>query len=411
MRKYFILIIILGLVSHNHIHAKIITNNISTESPELNSGSKKLKGLVVLIDFPDQPGWLSKERAEKLLNKKKYREGSVNRTVREYWLEQSRNEIDITHDVTGYYRAPHPLSWYKERDWRTAILLFKDALDWMVKEYPDYKWNSLSLAEGDLATQKGEEGSFLSINFIPSASFPGAGATHHLDWTAPNGVKTRQIVGITVTRRKEDGVNLFGFNHELGHSIFGIPDTYDTDGSSHGTGVYTVMSGNKPDVEPLGAPFLAEKGWVEVIDIEKSEIIILKEDGDVVARFKNPNNPDEYFVIEARNQSNIGNSSFPVPRGLIIWHVDNSIKSSNKIELREADSHYRVSVEQADGKFDLENKKNRGDSGDIYQTGDIFTVSSTPDSNWWSGKSSGLNINNIKFLSNNSISFEVNLFR
>lgn len=370
---------------------------------------KKIKGLVILIDFDEHPGWLTPERTENLLNGKGYREGSVNRSVREYWLEQSRGRYDIQHVVIGYYRAPHPVEWYREKDWKAGVELFKNALDWMVQSHPNFDWNSLSLAEDELATQEGEEGTFLSVNFIPSTNFPGSGATHHLKWKAPNGVESRQIVGITVTRRKENGINLFGFNHELAHSIFGIPDTYDTDGSSHGTGVYTLMSGNNCDVEPLGGPFIAEKGWVEVHDITSPKIYILEEDGDAMVRLKNPNNPKEYFLIEARNQAHIGNSSLPVPRGLIIWHIDNSIRTSNRIESLTPEEHYRVSIEQADGRYDLEKKINRSDTEDLYREGSEFSDETSPNSKWWNGDSSGLSISNIKFLSNNRISFEVNI--
>jgi len=61
------------------------------------------------------------------------------------------------------------------------------------------------------------------------------------------------------------------------------------------------------------------------------------------------------------------------------------------------ESHYFVSVEQADGRFDLERYKNSGDSTDAYYAGNAtsFTDTTVPNSKWWDGSPSGLNIVNI----------------
>lgn len=60
-----------------------------------------------------------------------------------------------------------------------------------------------------------------------------------------------------------------------------------------------------------------------------------------------------------------------------------------------AAKHYLCSIEQADNKFDLEKKVNGGDANDLFVAGNSFNDSSAPNSKWWDGTNSGLNISNI----------------
>lgn len=370
--------------------------------------AKKLRGLVVLIDFEDAPAKISLSRANDIFNTRGYRENGVNISVIDYFWLQSRGHIILEHDIFGPYRAPKPASWYNRKDatWRDGVALGKQALKWVLDQNPDYDWDSLSLEK---------DGTFLSINFETSVRIKGSGGTHYLgsDFVAPNGVKGGQFVGGSLQNPWNRHVNIFTFLHEFGHMIFGWPDTYDTQSNSHGTGIYSLMSGGRPDVEPIGAPFLVKEGWVEVVDVEnlKNGSITLKENGNTILRHCNPADPKEFFLFEARNKFITGNSNLPAERGLLIWHVDNNVRTANTREQMTLKEHYRVSIEQADGRFDLEKKVNRGDAGDLYSPGKEFTDTSTPNSRWWDGSSSGLTVNDIKFLKDDMISFRVSLER
>lgn len=365
------------------------------------------RGLVVLIDFPDQPANVALSRANNIINGAGYTEATVTSSLRDYWYRQSRGKIDITHDVFGYYRAPQTAAWYAAHPFAEFILLVKEALNWVVANNPGYDWNSLSLANGAMNRNGTEEGTFLSINFITTAWIPGTGGTHWLTgWTAPNGVPTQQIVGATFISPWDSNVNLFWLTHEQGHSIWGWPDTYDPTANSHGTGSYSLMSGNQGtgDIEPVGAPFLVAEKWVTVTDIS-NQTIVLTQDGNTVARFRNPIDTLDYFLIEARMKSTTGNLAFPVPRGLLIWHADDKVTTGNIYPQMTPAQHYRISVEQADGLFQLEGNSSRCDAGDIYLPGNVFNDASTPNAHWWNGTPSTLRISSIQFLSNHRISF------
>ena len=62
-----------------------------------------------------------------------------------------------------------------------------------------------------------------------------------------------------------------------------------------------------------------------------------------------------------------------------------------------AKSHYECSLEQADGRYDLERGANNGDGTDLFRAGvnDRFSDTTSPTSKWWDGTSSGLTISQI----------------
>ena len=142
-----------------------------------------LKGIVLLVDFADDPEDLEVERVDDLMNGIGYTEPDVPSSIRDYWMVQSRDSISLTHDIFGYYRAPETAEWYSEEPWTVVYDLLKDALDSLVVQNPDYDWDQLSLNDNP-----GFAGTFLSINIVTTAWVAGSGGTHYLpggEWEAP----------------------------------------------------------------------------------------------------------------------------------------------------------------------------------------------------------------------------------
>lgn len=81
-----------------------------------------------------------------------------------------------------------------------------------------------------------------------------------------------------------------------------------------------------------------------LLDVESNEKIIKLWTGGT--------NNDEYFLLEYRKKKGF-DANWP-NEGLLIYHIDDT-KLSNSDE-----GHYLVGVEQADGKQDLETKRNSG---------------------------------------------------
>jgi subtilisin-like proprotein convertase family protein len=101
----------------------------------------------------------------------------------------------------------------------------------------------------------------------------------------------------------------------------------------------------------------------------------------------------EYFLVE--NRRRFGRDASLPDEGLAIWHVDED--GDNSHEQMTSGSHYELSLEQADGLFQLERQRNQvGDQGDLF-AGPLarFADTTTPDSKWWNGTSSNLTIEQI----------------
>ncbi len=389
----------------------VLQFNIGVQSQ--TDSNIKYKGIAIYIDYPDVPAWIAPERLDSLINGMNYQEDGADRSWRKYWYEQSRRNVDFTHDIF-YYTAPQPSTYYESLGWQDGILLWKDALEWIIDNNPDYDWRSLSICDDDFDNLS--KGGLASVMVISSKWGPaGVGATHGPRWTLSNGIKINKIQGATLKAPWDTTpVDMFMCLHETGHAIFDFPDTYDTDsGTEHsgGTGFYSLMSGGKPDVEPIGGPFQAQYNWGYVVEPSAgSSTITLRADGDSVVVIRNPYDPMEYFTIEARKRSNIGNSLFPLNIGLLIWHSDFKVGTSNRLSDMTPQKHYRNSIEQADGKFELERSStNRGNRGDIYVPNKSFTDETVPDSKWWDGRPSNIEITDIVIIGHDHVQFSVSV--
>jgi hypothetical protein len=105
-------------------------------------------------------------------------------------------------------------------------------------------------------------------------------------------------------------------------------------------------------------------------------------------------NSTEYFILENRNKA--GRDQALPGSGLAIWHIDEL--GDNQNEQMTAARHYECSLEQGDGRHDLENDPNNyGDATDLFRV-DVnthFDDGTNPNSKWWDGTASGLDISEI----------------
>ena len=206
--------------------------------------------------------------------------------------------------------------------------------------------------------------------------------------------------------------------HEMGHDI-NWPDLYDTDGTSNGVGVWSIMgsgswgyvSGQFQGATPsLPDAFLKwYQGWltpeqitgsaagVQLQRIEDNQraVQILNNPGGVDWVFGSHSGTGEYFLLENRQLT--GYDAGLPGCGVLIWHIDETRTSSNSANA--TDSRRLDDIEQADGSNDLgPARRNKGDAGDPYpgSSGNrTFNASSNPTSNLYGGVASGVSVTNI----------------
>ena len=202
--------------------------------------------------------------------------------------------------------------------------------------------------------------------------------------------------------------------HEMGH-LLGLPDLYDTDGSSEGIGNWSVMaggvwnrvtrSGDSPALmDPWSKYFL---GWVTPTPVSGSltnQSIPASATNATIYQFLtgSPSAGGEYFLLE--NRQKIGYDTGLPGAGLLLWHIDES-QTTNENECIpggspacNAATHYKVAVLQADNAFNLERNQNRGDGGDPFPGTAInrsFTDSTSPNSKLYTSAYSGVSVTTI----------------
>lgn len=209
--------------------------------------------------------------------------------------------------------------------------------------------------------------------------------------------------------------------HEFGHAL-GLPDLYDTDGSSQGAGDWTVMaSGSWNGVSKGGdrpahfSPWEKWRlGWITPVAVSCSVSASLPASSNSPAGIYRlldgsaPGGTGEYFLVENRQNTSAYGFDDGLPgHGLLIWHVDEA-KSNNQQEcwpgpatpppLCTSAVHYRVAVVQADNLWELERKVDQGDAGDPFpgtSARTAFHASSTPSSRLYSGAGSGAAVSAI----------------
>lgn len=199
-------------------------------------------------------------------------------------------------------------------------------------------------------------------------------------------------------------MSLYTICHESGHMIYGYPDLYDYDGDSQGTGAYSLMSTVYNEKNPMPPdPYCRNiiSRWNLPINMNESSAgtkfaAVADNNGDSYSYKWSGNQSSEYFLIENIQRS--GRYADAPDAGLAIWHVDE--KGNNSKNEMTSGSHYLVSLEQADGNYDLERNVNGGNRGDLFRAGykDSFSSTTTPDSNWWNQWESGLELSQISNL-------------
>ncbi|KAA2240900.1 M6 family metalloprotease domain-containing protein [Chitinophaga agrisoli] len=356
------------------------------------------KAIVLLVDFSDRAAATGQAHYNSLLfSQGSYATGSM----RDFYKEASYGQLDVTGAVSGsggptagWFRAPSPKSYYTDGNFgfnaypKNAQKLAEDAID-LANPFVSFSQYD---NDGD---------GFVEALVIICAGSGGEQTGNTSDiWSHKWSITPKTVDGVKIDRyfmAPEDG-RVGVMAHELGHLLLGLPDLYDTDYSSRGTGNWDLMAGgswngggNTP-AHPT-AWCKVKCGWVNPSVIFNQELDITvrpyKDNKDIFKLPIGDVNSKEYYLIS--NRRKLGFDAGIPGEGLLIEHIDEN-KTNNTDE-----NHYLVDVEQADGLRHLNINANNGDANDPFPTASNsqFTISSSPSSKTYSGADSKVSVTNI----------------
>ncbi len=363
------------------------------------------KAILLLIDYPDQPFSHTNTEFNNLCNLNGYSVNGQAGSFKDFYYDVSYGNLTVNTDVLGWYTASQNKAYYGDESTTRATDLVREAVDAAEAagvDFSQYDGDGDGLADVIMVIHsgRGQEESGVAAD-IWSHRWALVAGGNHVNY---DGVWINDYIIQPEKYGPAQITNIGVLCHEFGHAL-GLPDLYDTDGSSEGIGRWCLMSSgswNNQGRTPahLSAWCKQELGWATPTVLTGSGSIpsMTYVDNAALMYRINTNNPTEYFLIENRQQFG-WDASLP-GEGLAIWHIDTDKTSlwpgSNSVN--NTDNNMGVHLEQADGNEDLNNDVNRGDAGDLFPgatNNTTFDCVSTPASSNYDGTNTGIAIATI----------------
>jgi M6 family metalloprotease-like protein len=336
--------------------------NVLKNAGLLTSKTGNMKLLVLLIRFPDKKNEFSQTAFSEFMNKPGF---SGTGSFRDFYLQASAGKFDVNSDVYGWFVAKNNQAYYgiDNGDDRAAELV-AEAID-----AAEAAGVNFSVYDND---KDGKVDHLMVVHSGMGAEE--AGITTNIwshTWSLFYG--SRNYDGVTIGNytilpetRDYGMVGIGVFCHEFGHFL-GIPDLYDissADGISEGLGNWCLMGTgswlNHERTPSMLSAWVRERlGWISPVIIRSPGDYKLSpaSSGTQCYKLLTPN-MNEYFLVENRYKSGF-DSALP-GSGLAVFHINNS-RYGNYDE-----KHKLVDLEEADGRTDLDDAVNKGDTGDVF---------------------------------------------
>ena len=321
--------------------------------------------LCILMQYPDQLMVKTKQEFENLLNVVGYNTGGASGSFKDFYLEASYNQLNMTCVVIGPYTSANNMSYYANR----ASTLLSEGLSAANAEFDFSPYDT----DGDgyidgihmIFAGYGQESTGNTSNIWSHMSYMSSSPL-------VDGVRGR-LYACSPELRGSGGTNLTHVGvvcHEFGH-VLGAPDYYDTNdntgGSYDGTGQWDLMAsgswngGGALPAHPNGYVKTHDYGWASATVLNEPNTITLKNaafNSDSYYRVDTKTN-GEYFLIE--NRQKVGFDAQLPGQGMVIYHVHKDIGgiSSNVVNATHPQKMYPV---------------NAGATSDAVETGNYGTI-------------------------------------
>lgn len=416
-------------------HQPRISTLTTTFQPRLataNIGQKR--GLVILVEFSDYPMVTenSQQEFDRLFNEEGYSKNRHMGSVRDYFRDQSYNQLTIDFDVVGPYRLPHEMSYYGKNkedgfDLRPGTMAAEACL--LANRdvnFRQYDWNKDGAVDQVFIIYAGYSESWGA----PSTTI----WPHKWQISESEYNKALRLDGVVVDTyacgselRNASGKVMDGIGtaaHEFSHCL-GLYDFYNTDSnaSSFGMGNWSILD-NGCYNGPIGyegnvpAAYTAYEryyvGWLQPTPLDRPAVIngllpITQQPQAYIIR--NPGNPDEFFMLE--NIQKTSWNTYADGHGMLVTHIDYDAEVWEENRVNADPSHQRYTIVPADNALIHSAYSNAGDPYPGTRANWSLTDSTKPALRLYSPSDDGsyrLNyqIENIQEASNGTISFIFN---
>ena len=391
-----------SIINQQKASAPGSTSESSASTPEQVPPSGTIKNLVVMIRFSDHEFRTlpSATDIDVLFNADTPDPAlAPTGSVKAVYLENSYGQMTLNSTISGWIDVSGTEAYYADGQSGSSTL-----------------WGALQEALNKLETEHGlnfneydqdNDGYIDSISFIHSGygaewggtDTDGANTADRIwshrwaiqpSWVSTSGIKVFDYhISPSLWGTSGSAIGRIGvIAHETGH-FFGLPDLYDTNGGGQGIGSYGLMANswgfdNSQHYPPHFSPWSKiNLGWVSptVISAPGTYSLQQAEDTAAVYRIDHGYPNGEYLLIE--NRQPIGFDAAMTQGGLTIWHIDDNAGYNTQGFPGQVPpwptngAHYRVALLQADGEYDLEWGRNRGDADDVWHAAGVDEINGT----------------------------------
>ena len=321
-----------------------------------STGNKKI--LVILADFKDLKfNWKTAGSATK--NSAYYSnllQGESGLTMKKYYLDQSRNKLNLSFEFLGPYTASgnyadygkniHDIPSNDTKAYALAEEMLTKAKTALAPE-PEHSRGLDNCAVIIIHAGPGEES---GTNNPPLYANTADCIWSHSDKLSKHNIDSIEVNGTSYDRyivvpeynyfRGSYEATIGVFCHEFGHAI-GLPDAYDTASATTGVGQWSLMGGGSwgsigrsgvpygSDPTPFMAWELLALGWIS------EEEIKLPSGSSTTCSFSDINNSDkvysvkltddQYLIFEGKAKNTTGSGMYVMESGLMITQIHKGI--------------------------------------------------------------------------------------
>lgn len=300
------------------------------------TGNRKL--ICLLIGFKDKAFTKTKTDFENLFNQVGYTTGGATGSVKDFYLENSWNQFNLTVDVAGPYTASQNMSYYGGNDASGNDLRPRE----LVLEAVNFADPTVNFANYDNDNDGTVDGVYLIYAGYGEEAGGGANCIWAHAWQITPVTKDGKTISkysCSAELRGSSGTTITSIGvicHEFGH-VLGAPDYYDTNystgGQFEGTGQWDMMasgSWNNNGVTPAHHNAFTKiyfYSWATATTLTAAADITVHNAAENQSFYRiNTTTSGEYYLIENREKHKF--DAYIPGSGLLIYHVHSGVMTS-----------------------------------------------------------------------------------